>query len=359
MSDRIAAALARYVEQLTPPTAPPFEQVRLRARRRWRRPAWLLSLLAVLAAAGTGGLIVAVAPASHDDHRPDVVNVVPSAGPLNSPPVAASAGPPAAGGLGPAGTGSASPATPTGPPVIAGVPQHLTVAGESLHLQQQDPAATISAGWVDGNDPTMLDLVAGLDLADTGGGCYPYTAAYVLAETATTVSVSVFDYQRDGPVTGSCTAVTGAPKVHRLQLARPLAGRSVTDQGRPIQVSNPHTMLAATYLPAGYAKPGHFDDLGRPTWTYSGPGGSSLSVILNRSSGTTPTTAPPEYSRTIKQVTVRGKPGTAWTWAPNVCVEWYEQGDAPFNVCGPPSGDGATSIDELVKVADELTIDGR
>jgi hypothetical protein len=81
-------------------------------------------------------------------------------------------------------------------------------------------------------------------------------------------------------------------------------------------------------------------------------------VILNQTTGTTPTTAPSEYSRTIKQVTVRGKPGTAWTWASNICVEWYEQGDAPFNVCGPPSGDGATSIDELVKVADGLTIDG-
>jgi hypothetical protein len=354
MSDPIAAALARYVEQLTPPTAPPFEQVRLRARRRWRRPAWLLSLLAVLAAAGTGGLIVAMGPASQDDHRPNVVNVVPSAGPLNSPSVGASAVPPSAGGL-----GSAISATPTGPPAIAGVPQHLVVAGESLHLQRQDPAATVYAGWVDVDDPTMVDLVAGLDLADTGGGCYPYTVAYVLAETGTAVSVSAFDYQRDGPVTGSCNAIGGAPKVHRLQLARPLAGRPVIDQGRPIRVSNPHTMLAATYLPPGYAKPGRFLDLDRPTWTYSGPGGSSLSVILNRSPGPTPTTAPLEYDRTIKQVTVRGKPGTAWTWAPNVCVEWYEQGGAPFNVCGPPGGDGATSIDELVKVADGLTVDGR
>jgi hypothetical protein len=363
MSDPIAAALARYVDDLAPTSVPPFADVQRRAAHRWRRPAWLASILAGLAALLAGGLIVTVAPADHTDHRPDVVYPLPSpARVLSASPGSSGSPSPGADVLGSAPP-SAGPAqgsgTTTLPGVPSGVPQHVVVHGESLHLEREVPHG-VTAGWVDVADPQKLDVVAGLDLPDTGGGCYPYTQVFVLGETGTSVRLGAYDYRRDGPVTGSCPAIGGAPKVHVLSLAAPLNGRRVTDETSGVPVTDPHKLLAATYLPAGYAKPGKYWDTGQPTWTYAGPGGSSMFARLgtDQKPDATPTGAPPEYDRTIQQVTVRGRPGTAWRWSPNICVEWYESGSSPYEVCGPPDGAGAVSVEELVKVADGLTVGG-
>jgi hypothetical protein len=165
--------------------------------------------------------------------------------------------------------------------------------------------------------------------ADSGGGpCGPPVVRLSAAETATTVRISVADYEEPSGATTACPAIGYLGGPQSLVLDRPIGDRRVVDAGtgkvRTLLVASDYPRLVA---PAGFAATpfGELAGEARATqsWTERGDGGLSLGT-------TTPAASRDEspYGRIVRRFSIDGSPAAVYStgggdaqwqvqWTPN------------------------------------------
>lgn len=162
--------------------------------------------------------------------------------------------------------------------------------------------------------------------AESGGGpCGPPVVRLTAEESATTVRISVADYQEQAGATTACSAVGYVGSPQPVVLDRSIGDRRVVDAS----TGKPRTLLvAADYprlaAPAGFtALPfGQVAGVSRAmqAWTERGDGGLWLET-------TTPTASRTEspYGRIVRRFSIDGSPATIYSTGSGRYAQWQVQ----------------------------------
>ncbi|MEP6853530.1 MAG: hypothetical protein ABJA87_12870 [bacterium] len=271
--------------------------------------------------------------------------------------------------------------------VVATIPVLLRIAGPSSDRPSAAPAAIPATVTVNGvvetlvgtegwtapvADETAPDVVWVYAEIQGGPSCLWTPVPYVVAATATAVTIKIATYVRPATSTtyqpAVCVDVKRPSQRLKVTLGAPLAGRKLVDafDGSSHPVLDPATVPAPTTVPAGYvARPVAWSSLNGFATGFGKEANAGIRTYAG-AAGTVSISAGPAASlggnlpEVLRRTTVHGHPAVASAdrgFEQDILVVWTEAPDRAFAVHQMSNDDPkhpALTLDEVIAFANSL-----